>query len=46
MAVAIMVLGLTARPWGATLSLLLALMICLSWNAAVLILASRHTKTC
>ncbi len=39
MAVAAMVLGVTARPWGANLSLLLALAICLTWNAGVLFLA-------
>jgi hypothetical protein len=44
-AVALLALGLTARPFGATLSLLLALAICLGCNAGVLALARlrRHS---
>lgn len=38
MAVATMLVGLTARPLGAAISLLLALAICLGWNAALLVL--------
>jgi len=37
--VALVALGLTAGPLGATISLLLALAICLGWNAGVLLLA-------